>query len=108
MPQRQCFTAAEYADLVVTTQLIDEVNDPKNNTLELYRAKTTNSVIPRHQIKQFLQAQSGSSGLKVDRTAKDQLKLLLAEAAEDIYSEAERIIKMLNQQRNLIMPLMSE
>jgi hypothetical protein len=103
-PNIQCFSSATYADMVITACMIEEVSDPNNKTLELYKGKLGGTTIHRKMLSQFLTRQSLTSGLTVDQTSREKLREILGAPADDLYKEAETIIRFLTPQHNALSP----
>lgn len=99
-PNHQCFKSADYPDIVKTAQIIDRIENPQDKTLDNYRAKTSGSTCDEARIRQFLRAQSLTSGLEIDETHRSQIETLLGQSTEAVYSEARRIIDIIRKKNS--------
>lgn len=69
----QCFTAANYSDIVVTAGIIESIQNPKAKTLDDVKAKTSGAIINESSIKTFLKTQSNMTAIKIGADSKKNL-----------------------------------
>lgn len=101
MPNLQCFKSAQYADLVVTANAIEEHASPRNITLDRYRAKIEGATVNIKQVKAFLAAQSTSLNCSIDGDTKEQMRELFGDSIDSMIEDAERVMKIIGKQSRL-------
>lgn len=101
MPNLQCFKSAQYADLVVTANAIEEYTNPRNLTLDRYRAKIEGATVDIKQVKAFLAAQSTSLNCAIDEDTKAEMRKHFGDAIDSMVEDAERVVKIINKQARL-------
>lgn len=101
MPNLQCFKSAQYADLVVTSNAIEEHTSPRNLTLDRYRAKIEGATVNVKQVKAFLAAQSTSINCSIDEDTTDKMRELFGDSIDSMIEDAERVMKIINKQSRL-------
>lgn len=98
MPNLQCFRSAQYADLIVTANEIEAYNEPRNHTLERYKAKTEGATICVKTVRLFLAEQSKMATCGVDEETKAKLRELFGASLDEIIKDAERVVKVISKQ----------
>lgn len=87
-PNIQCFTAANYSDIVVTAGIIESIQNPKAKTLEDFKAKTSGA--NESPIKTFLKTQSNMTAIKIGADSNENLRTIFGNQVESLFEEAER------------------
>lgn len=101
MPNIQCFKSAQYADLVVAASALESHLDPRNQTLDRYRAKIEGATINIRQLKAFLAAQSTSLSCSIDELTKARMKDIFGNSVDAMIEDAERVMKIVNKQTRM-------
>ena len=99
MPEKQCFTSANYADLIVVAGIIEEIHGG-NKTLDRFKAKTENTTVNIKQIRTFLAAQSMRISIGIDEDTKEKLRKFLGDSVDDLIAESNRVVKLMAKQNN--------
>lgn len=89
MPHIQCFRSAQYADLVVAANALEASLDPRNQTLDPYRAKIEGATINVKQLKAFLAAQSTSISCAIDEHTKEEMRKLFGDSIDTMLEDEE-------------------
>lgn len=98
MPHYQCFKSAQYPDLIVTANALEEFVDPRNRTLDKFKAKIENATINVKQLKAFLAAQSSNITCSIDDTLKEDMRKHFGDAIDTLLADADRVVKLLARQ----------
>lgn len=83
--------------------MIDKMEHPESSTLGGYFYRTQDANIDTEHIKMFLNYQKDNKIFTVDTAARESIMRVLGASGEHLYTQAEKLIKLIENRRNMIL-----